>query len=362
VNPFIRNNSLLFGAKKEDQPDFPHDPNNLVLVYDTSLEPANNTISVPLNGTVNCTINWGDDSSDSYTTTGFKTHTYDSPGVYVVQISGTMTNLSYGISDSNTNNKRKLVRCLSFGNIGLTRLESAFRNCVNFIQCPDALPPAIITLDRCFSGCEFFNDNRVTNWITSNVRVMSFTFQSCKLFNQPLHNWNTDRVTTMFGLFQNCSEFNQSLNNWNTSLVTNMAGIFNGCSSFNQPLNSWDTSNAVSMFNLFRDCFVFNQPLNNWNVFKVTRMDFMFNSANAFSQDISSWDIRQVTNMSNMFSSNNWGTANYDAALIAWSQLVSPQTGISFGVGTNKYSSAAASARNALIDTYNWSISDGGVL
>jgi hypothetical protein len=45
-------------------------PDALVLVYDTSLEPANNTISVPLNGTVNCTIDWGDGSSESHTTTG----------------------------------------------------------------------------------------------------------------------------------------------------------------------------------------------------------------------------------------------------------------------------------------------------
>jgi hypothetical protein len=63
-----------------------------------------------------------------------------------------------------------------------------------------------------------------------------------------------------------------------------------------------------------------------------------------------------------MFSSNSWGTSNYDAVLIAWSQLISPQSNVSWGVGTNKYSSAAALARNVLTNTYNWVISDGGLL
>jgi hypothetical protein len=64
----------------------------------------------------------------------------------------------------------------------------------------------------------------------------------------------------------------------------------------------------------------------------------------------------------NMFSLNNWGTANYDAALIAWSELTSPSNNVVWGVGTNKYSSAAASARNILTSTYNWVILDGGLL
>jgi surface protein len=91
-------------------------------------------------------------------------------------------------------------------------------------------------------------------------------------------------------------------------------------------------------------------------------MSGMFFGASSFSQDISSWDIRKVTNMISMFSGATWGTSNYDAALIAWSQLISPKTDVGWGVGTNKYSSAASSARNTLVNTYNWNIIDGGQL
>jgi hypothetical protein len=111
MNTFVKNNSLLIGSQK-NQPDFPHDPNNVVLVFDTSMQTENLTISVPIQGaTPNCTINWGDGSSESHTTTGNKTHTYSSAGIYVVQISGTLRTLSFNAVDIT---KRKLVRCLSF--------------------------------------------------------------------------------------------------------------------------------------------------------------------------------------------------------------------------------------------------------
>jgi surface protein len=335
MNPFKKNNSLFISSKKE-RLDFPHNPNNLVLVYDTSKEPANNTISVPLNGTVNCTINWGDGFSENHTTTGFKTHTYSQPGVYVVQISGTLTQFSYGTNSSSSNNRSKLVACLSFGDTGLNDLSNAFYNCQNLVKCPHFLPSSVISLRACFLGCTSFNYS-ISSWNTSNIKSMEEMFFGCINFNQPINTWNTSTVTNMAYMFQNCYNFNQPLFLWNTSSVTNMFSMFTNCNKFNQPIGLWDTSS-------------------------VTNMVTMFSGAFEFKQDLSGWDIRQVTNMSGMFSSNSWGTSNYDAALIAWSQLVSPQTGISFGAGTNKYSSDATSARNVLTNTYNWVISDGGLL
>jgi hypothetical protein len=41
---------------------------DLVLVFDTAL--GDLTVEMPLAGTVNCVIDWGDGSSDAYTTTG----------------------------------------------------------------------------------------------------------------------------------------------------------------------------------------------------------------------------------------------------------------------------------------------------
>jgi len=363
MNTFVKNNSLLIGSIKE-QPEYPHNPNNLVLVYDTSKEPANNTVSVPLNGTVNCTIYWGDGSSETHTTTGFKTHTYASAGVYIVQISGTMTQLNYGTGASTTNNKAKLVRCLSFGAIGLTSLSNAFYNCNQLIQCPASLPTssAVTTFSNAFFNCTQFNDARIGSWNTAAVTNMSNMFRGASAFNQPIGGWNTAAVTNMSAMFSVASAFNQPIGGWNTAAVTNMSSMFQNAPAFNQPIGGWNTAAATNMNSMFQNEPAFNQPIGDWNTGAVTNMSNMFQNASVFNQDISGWDIRKVTSMAIMFSSNNWGTTNYDAALIAWSQLSTPQTGVSFGVGSNKYSSSAVSARNVLINTYNWNISDGGLL
>jgi surface protein len=165
---------------------------------------------------------------------------------------------------------------------------------------------------------------------------MSNMFTTATSFNQPINSWNTSNVTTMNGMFTNATSFNQPINSWNTSKVTTMNGMFTRATSFNQSINSWNTSNVTDMRSMFRFAFSFNQ-------------------------NISNWDIRNVTNMSRMFSDSTWGTVNYDAALIAWSQLVSPKNSVEWGVGTNKYSSAAAAARNILVNTYGWTITDGGL-
>jgi surface protein len=282
---------------------FNFNPNNLVLVFDTSLEPANNTISVPLNGTVNCTIDWGDGTSESHTTTGFKTHTYANPGVYVVQISGTMTTLSYGTGASTTNNRAKLVRCLSFGNVGLTILERAFQNCVNFIQCPRSLPTTsnVTNLLAMFSGCSQFNDARVTQWDTSSVTNMSQMFNGCTAFNQDIGGWNTSSVTNMALMFGAATAFNQPIGSWNTASATNMSQMFNGCTAFNQDIGGWNTALVNNMSLMFLNATAFNQNIGSWNTAAVTNMSQMFQGCAAFNQDIGGWNTALVNNMSLMF-------------------------------------------------------------
>jgi hypothetical protein len=172
---------------------FNFNPDNLVLVYDTSLEPENNTISVPIFGaTPSVIIDWGDGTSESHTTTGFKTHTYANPGVYVVQVSGTLRAMTYGGGGATTNNKQKLVRCLSFGNVGITALTSCFTNCIQFIQCPASLPTTsnVTSLTSAFQGCTKFNDARVAQWNTAQVTIMTNMFNGATAFSADLGQWN----------------------------------------------------------------------------------------------------------------------------------------------------------------------------
>lgn len=286
MNTFTKNNSLLLSSKIKS---FIYDPNKLVLVYDTSKESANNTISFPVNGvTPNITVNWGDNTSDVYTTTGWKTHNYANPGIYVVQVSGFMRALSFGSSGPTFNNKPKLVRCLSFGNIGLNFFTSGFRNCVNLIEVPKSLPA------------------------TTNI---SFMFSGCTNFNSDISLWNTSGIITMSNTFAGCSNFNQSLSSWNVSQVTNMSYMFFDTDSFSSNLGSWN----LSGLNL-----------------SLSLSQFMANA----------------TGMS---------VADYNATLIGWNNnKASFRNDLIVNFGGSKYSSAAASARAALI-AYGWTITDGGL-
>ncbi len=299
---------------------FSYDPSNLTLVYDTSLEPASLQISVPISGTSpNVVIDWGDGSSEAHTTTGFKTHTYAAPGIYVVQISGNMGTLNYGNSASTTNNRSKLVRCLSFGVIGLVSCQDAFRNCVNFVECPPTLPPSVSSLAFAFGGCAAFNDPNVCLWDTSNLNAINGIFLGCTAFNQPIGNWNISRVGSLQNVFQGCTAFNQPIGNWDTKGVALLNGVFVSATSFNQQIGGWNTSSATNMRTMFSGATSFRQTLHGWNLSNVVSMDQMFVNSN-YNQDVSNWDIRRVITLSSSFTSQ-WGNANYSAALIAWAAL-----------------------------------------
>jgi surface protein len=356
---------------------------------------------------------------------------YQSDGIYVVQISGRSSSFILGSGASTTSNKRKLVRCLSLGDIGATNLINAFTNCVNLIECPTSLPAGTFMLQGFFQGCASFNHPNVCKWDTSTVTNMAQVFNNATAFNQPIGSWNTSLATTMQGMFTGAPSFNQPLGNWDTSRVTNFGGIFNGATSFNQQIGGWDTSSATRMSGAFSSALAFQQTLAGWNVSNVYLIFQMFVNSR-YAQDVSAWDIRKSVSLASTFPAT-WGNANYSAALIAWAALpdsdlrvqsitafaaqgantrvsaadhgmvtgsrvnisgttnyngnydvlantvgsfdiatpfvANDATGtmrhlrsrnVPLGVGTLKYSAAAANARAQLINDYGWVITDGG--
>lgn len=302
---------------------------SLDLVFDTSL--GDLTVEVPLNGTVNCTVDWGDGSSDSYTTTGVKTHTYSTGGEYTVSIFGTLTEFGGNVS------RPELTKCLSFGEIGITSLYQAFSSCPNLTVVPGSLPSL------------------------SSVTSLGDMFLGASSFNQNISSWDTSSVTDMSYMFYLAPSFNQDIGSWDTSSVTNMSAMFTAASAFNQDIGSWDTSSVTNMSAMFQEATVFNQDISGWDTSSVTNMLWMFRSASSFDQDLGSWDISSVTNMSGMLQGATLSTTNYDSLLIGWSgQTVNPS--ISFHGGGSQYSAGAATtARGVLTGSpNNWTITDGG--
>jgi surface protein len=90
----------------------------------------------------------------------------------------------------------------------------------------------------------------------------------------------------------------------------------------------------------------------------------MFYNADDFNQNIGSWNVSNVTEMNNMFLSAGLSTINYDSLLIGWSTITFEETplkqGVSFDAGSSKYCNGV-SARASIINTYGWTITDGGL-
>ncbi|MBA7585986.1 hypothetical protein ES708_27981 [subsurface metagenome] len=125
-------------------------------------------------------------------------------------------------------------------------------------------------------------------------------------------------------------------------------------------MGSWDVSSVTDMGLMFSRARAFNQDIGGWDVSAVTNMNHMFYHASRFNQAIGGWNISAVTNMGDMLYGVELSTENYDALLQGWAQL-SLKSSVSFHGGYSQYSSVGADARQYIIDTYGWSIEDGGL-
>jgi surface protein len=204
-----------------------------------------------------------------------------------------------------------------------------------------------------------FNQD-IGSWDVSSVTDMSGMFYIAEAFNQDISQWDVSSVINMRSMLSGTAAFNQDISSWDVSSVTSMYRMFSSAAAFNQDISSWDVSSVTDMSEMFYYAADFNQDISQWDVSSVTDMSDMFNGAAAFNQDISSWDVSSVTDMSYMFANVTLSTPNYDALIQGWSSQTL-QSNVSFHGGNSQYSSASESARNVLLNTYNWSITDGGL-
>ncbi|MGY8940329.1 MAG: BspA family leucine-rich repeat surface protein, partial [Flavobacteriales bacterium] len=213
----------------------------------------------------------------------------------------------------------------------------------------------VTNMSNLFKDKTTFNDD-ISSWDVSNVTTMENMFLDTS-FNQDIGAWDVSNVTNMkFMLAGVGHPFSQDISSWNTGNVTDMSDMFSG-SDFNGDITQWDTSNVTTMLGMFFSSS-FNQDISSWNVSSVTSMNQMFSGATSFNQPIGSWDVSNVMDMNQMFINSGVSTSNYDNILIGWSSQAL-QSNVPFGAGGLKYCSSEA-ARQNLIDTYGWTITDGG--
>jgi hypothetical protein len=340
---------------------------SIVLQYDIN---SSREIGIPLAGTGNAMITWGDGSFNSVTlssTVSETLHTYSIDGIYTVDISGAgITQFGNGGSDFTQAEKgiSRLTSVNTFGNLpNLTSLAGALFGSSYPPTIPSTLPSTVKDISFMFRDSNM-NDPNISNWDVSGVTSMHSIFYNAGVFNQPLNNWKVGRVNYMYRIFNRAFAFNQNLNSWDVSGVTEFNNMFRNANAFNNgggtnPLR-WNTKNARIMNEVFREAGSFNQELIDWDVSKVTNFTGMFNGATSFnngqpyyvtntvplnwtlrtdadlllnnmfsntpfSQDISEWNIQGVTTMENMFTpttGNECGMTSelFDKLLDKWSK------------------------------------------
>jgi surface protein len=183
-----------------------------------------------------------------------------------------------------------------------------------------------------------------------------------------LTRWDVGQVRDFRGLFEESRIISLDISTWDTSSAASMGEMFEECFYLQSlDLSNFDTSSVTSMRYMFKDCSVMTTLLiPNFDFSKVTDLRSFFQSSPNIDMsqiDIASWDISSVTLASNfMLNGPTMTTAQYDALLIAWSQLpVQPNVTWHFGAAQYTSGGAAEAARDVLTGApNNWIITDGG--
>jgi surface protein len=170
---------------------------------------------------------------------------------------------------------------------------------------------------------------------------------------------NLSNVTDMSYMFRDATSANPDVSNWDVSSVTNMSYMFRDATSANPDVSNWDVSNVTNMSVMFFNASSANPDTSNWDVSSVTNMSNMFQGASSANPDTSNWDISNIVNMFRMFENSNLSKENLTACYENWS-LLTLQQNVSFSAGTTKYNASGQTGRDILVNTYNWSITDGG--
>jgi hypothetical protein len=97
------------------------------------------------------------------------------------------------------------------------------------------------------------------------------------------------------------------------------------------------------------------------NLINVNIMFVMLLNATIANINMRSWDVSGITNMDRIFQGSNLSVENLTACYENWSQLTL-QNNVSFSAGNIKYNSSGQAGRDILVNTYNWTITDGGLV
>jgi len=265
------------------------------------------TVTIPIGSyNYNYHVDWGDGSVNT-DIQGIVTHTFATPGIKTIKISGEFPAIYF----NNGGDKAKLRTIEAWGDQNWQSMRAAFRGVTDLT----------------------INASDTPN--LSNVTDMSSMFREVVSLSGNFASWDTSNVTRMEQLFRRSKNFNEDISSWSVGRVTNMTAMFRDTPLFNQPFTGWKTSSLIKAEHIFRGAKAFNQSIGHWDISKLFRLRHGFSYASSLS------------------------ASNYDKTLRGWASQKTIYRNFELGaVGVNFCH--ADIYRNTLINDHGWRIIDAG--
>ena len=191
-----------------------------------------------------------------------------------------------------------------------------------------------------------------------------------KLVDATLSNLDISNTTNFYTAFAaNNFPSGITFDSWDFSHVTSTRDMFPDCTNI-PDVTGLDVSSVSNFQYMFSRSSDFNQDISVWDVSGPGSMRGMLYGTTNFDRSLANWDISGITDFRDFMKSAGISTANYDSTLIGWLQSLENtypggvnypfSINISFGSSRYTLGGAAETARNTLINTYGWTITDGG--
>lgn len=265
-------------------------------------------------------VSWGDGSSQPLDgTPGNVTHTYVSPGQYVVSLWNRIDGSQFRVTFNNGGDKLKLLKILQWGTNYWTGFNLSFFGCSNLV---------VAATDAAMAR-------------THGITDMTAAFRGCTSL-KAFEPFDTRAVTTMDGVFLGCTAL-QSFPFRQTRACTN---FYNFCYGSGLTSFQWiDTSAGQNFTGAWYNCTGLN------------------------TYDFPELDMHNITDGTNMMTNVAISKASYNNMLdqlaygrgsiaAAAATSISFKTGAQYDSSTGGYNGTAA--RAYLTGTQSWSIVDGG--
>lgn len=209
------------------------DPTAFVVKVDVTASSMKNTLILPLTGTVDATVDWGDGKTEAVTAVNPQ-HVYEQEGEYYVTVTGSVTALGNRLTKTS---QSAIVRVIQWGQLGLESLDEAFYNNKGLTQV--ALPEEGAFANVTSAVDMFYNCTMLEAIPAGLLDQFTKLTTAEAMFN------NCSAIETIpEGLFDKCTE------------ITSVESVFSGCKALTAiPEGLFDKCTKITtLASAFKDC------------------------------------------------------------------------------------------------------------